>query len=178
MKIVKLLFFILSLVLIGVASHAADKLDSLLIYGDNFTIAAKEPPGWRSDSTNAALYHTNLVFYRNSENIQNVKTMIRILVATKTDENTAEDLKYDMEGYRKNYPNIQFKDIPVKHPEYRSYPKLLYIEDGFHEYVTYLNPGKKYPYLISVSMTIQKTAASKEDLQAYSFVVESIQALK
>jgi len=177
MKNIKLLFT-LSLVLIGIAAYASEKLDNLLIYGDNFTIAVKEPSGWRGDSTNAALYHMNLVFYRDNENIQNVKTLIRILVATKTDENTAEDLKYDMEGYRKNYPNIQFKDILVTHPEYRAYPKLFYMENGFHEYVTYLNPGKKYPYIITVSMTIQKTTASKEDMQAYSFVVGSIKALK
>jgi hypothetical protein len=177
MKNVKLLL-ILSLVLAGAAAQAADKLDNLLIYGDNFIVSAKEPDGWRGDSTNASLHHANFVFYRSSETIQNAKTVIRVLIAKKTDENTAEDLKYDMEGYRKNYPDIQFKDIPVKHPEYRTYPKLLYIEDGFHEYVTYLNPGKKYPYLISVSMTIQKTTAGKEDMHAYSFVVESINALK
>ena len=177
MKNIKLLFM-LSLVLIGVAAQAADKPDSLLIHGDNFTISAKEPQGWKGDSANAVFSRVNLVFYRTSENIQNTKTLIRVLVTKKTDENTAEDLNYDMEGYRKQYPGIQFKDVRVKHPEYRAYAKLFYIENGFHEYVTYLNPGKKYPYLIAVSMTIQKTKASKEDLQAYSFVVKSVKALK
>ena len=120
----------------------------------------------------------NLVLYRTNENIQNAKTLIRVLVTKKTDENTAEDLNYDMEGYRKQYPKIQFKDIGVKHPEYRAYAKLFYLKEGFHEYVTYLNPGKKYPYLIAVSMTIQKTKAGKEDMRAYSFVVKSVKALK
>jgi hypothetical protein len=83
-----------------------------------------------------------------------------------------------MDGYRKQYPGIQFKDIGVKHPEYRAYAKLFYLKEGFHEYVTYLNPGKKYSYLIAVSMTIPKTMASKEDMQAYSYVVKSIKALK
>ena len=177
MKNIKLLFM-LSLVLIGVAAQAADKPDSLLIHGDNFTLSAKEPQGWKGDSTNAVFSRVNLVFYRNNENIQNAKTLIRVLVTKKTDENIAEDLNYDMEEYRKQYPKVQFKDIPMKHPGYRAYAKLFYLEKGFHEYVTYLNPGKKYPYLIAVSMTIQKTKAGKEDLQAYSFVVKSVKALK
>jgi len=177
MKNIKLLIA-LSLVLVGVIAQAADKPDSLLIHGDNFTISAKEPQGWKGDSANAVFSRVNLVLYRSNENIQNAKTLIRVLVTKKTDENTAEDLNYDMEGYRKQYPGIQFKDIRVTHPEYRAYAKLFYIENGFHEYVTYLNPGKKYPYLIAVSMTIQKTKASKEDLQAYSFVVKSVKALK
>jgi len=168
----------LSLVLVGVIAQAADKPDSLLIHGDNFTISTKAPQGWKGDSTNAVFSRVNLVLYRTNENIQNAKTLIRVLVTKKTDENTAEDLNYDMEGYRKQYPGIQFKDIGVKHPEYRAYAKLFFLEKGFHEYVTYLNPGKKYPYLIAVSMTIPKTIASKQDMQAYSYVVKSVKALK
>ena len=170
--------FILCLVLAGAAVQAADKVDSLLVYGNNFTISAKEPSGWRGDSTNASLHHSNLLFYRGNETVQNAKTVIRVLVANKTDENTVEDLKYDMEGYQKNYPNVQFKDIAMKHPGYRAYAKLFYIKNGFHEYVTYLNPGKSYPYLISVSMTIQAAEAGREDMRAYSFVVGSVKALK
>jgi hypothetical protein len=55
---------------------------------------------------------------------------------------------------------------------------VFYLKEGFHEYVTYLNPGKKHPYLIAVSMAIPKTIASKEDMQAYSFVAKSVKALK
>ncbi len=177
MKNIRLLC-ILSLVLMGTAAQSADKLDDLLIYGDNFTISVKEPEGWKGDSTNTASSHENLVFYRNNETIHNARTLIRVLVASNTDENTIEDLKYDMEGYRKQYPRVQFKDIGVKHPEYLAFAKLFYLENGFHDYVTYLNPGKNYPYLISVSMNIKNTDASKDDMQAYSFVVGSVKALK
>jgi hypothetical protein len=104
--------------------------------------------------------------------------VIRILVAAKTDENTMEDLKFDMESYRKQYPKVQFKDVSVKHAVYNVYPKLFYVDNSFYEYVTYLNPGKNYRYNIIVSMKVQKTEASKEDMQAYSSVIESIRALK
>jgi hypothetical protein len=177
MKCVKLIL-ILFLVLFGRDALAAEKLDNLIIYGDNFMVSAKEPPGWKGDSTNASVYHVNLVFYRNNENVQNAKTVIRILIANKTDENTMEDLKYDMESYRKQYPKMQFKDVSVKHPEYKTYPKLFYVANSFYEYATYLNPGKNYRYNISVSMNLQKAEASKEDMQAYSSIIESIRALK
>jgi len=177
MKSAKIII-ILCLIFCGESALAAEKLDSLLIYGDNFTVSAQEPNGWKADSTNAASYHEKLAFYQNKENIQNARTVIRIQVAAKTDENTIEDLNYDMETYRKQYPKVQFKDVSVKHAAYKAYPKLFYVENSFYEYVTYLNPGRNYHYNIIVSMNVQKTEASKEEMQAYSFVVESIRALK
>ncbi len=173
-KVILILFVIFC----GIDALAAEKLDNLLIYGDNFIVSAKEPNGWKGDVANASLYHVNLVFYRNNETIQNAKTVIRILVADKTDENTIEDLKYDMESYRKQYPKVQFKDVSVKHPEYKTYSKLFYVDNRFYEYVTYLNPGNNYRYNISVSMNLQKAEASKEDMHAYSSVIESIRAVK
>ena len=174
----KAILFILLFTFYSVGAFAAEKMDNLIIYGDNFMISAKEPNGWKGDTTNASVYHVNLVFYRNNETIQNAKTVIRILIADKTDENTNEDLKYDMESYRKQYPKVQFKDILIKHPEYKAFPKLFYVADSFYEYVTYLNPGTKHRYNISVSMNLQKTEATKEDMKAYSSIIESITALK
>lgn len=173
-----MLILVLFFTFCGVGVFAAEKMDNLIIYGDNFMVSAKEPSGWKGDSTNASAYHVNLVFYRNNETIQNAKTVIRILIADKPDENTIEDLKYDMESYRKQYPKVQFKDISVKHPGYKTFSKLFYVADNFYEYITYLNPGTKHRYNISVSMNLKKTEATKEDMQAYSSIIESITALK
>lgn len=166
------------LVLIGVIAQAADKPGTVTVRGDNFAISAMEPKGWKGDSVNAGLAHVNLFYYRTSENIQNAKTPIKVLVAKKTDENTAEDMKFDMESYRKQYPDVKFKDMPLKHPLYRTYAMLFYVKNGFHEYVTYLNPGENFPYIISVSMTVQNKTASNEEIKTYVAVVESIKALK
>jgi hypothetical protein len=170
--------FILFAMLLETGAQAADRLENLLIQGENLIISVKEPMGWIGDSNNTTTDHDNLVFYRMNETLQSAKAVIRVLVANKTDENTIEDLKYDMESYRKQYPKIQFKDISVKHPEYSVYAKLFYVDTNFYEYVTYLNPGKNHPYIISVSMNLKKNEASKEDIEAYSFVIESLKALK
>jgi hypothetical protein len=169
--------FILFAMLLETGAQAADRLDNLLIQGENFSISVKEPMGWQGDS-NTSADHGNLVLHRMNESHQNAKAVIRVLVANKTDENTIEDLKYDMASYRKQYPKVQFKDISVKHPEYSTYPKLFYVDTDFYEYVTYLNPGKSYPYIICVSMNLKKKEASKEDIEAYSSVIESLKVLK
>ena len=170
--------FILCVVLAGAAVQAADKNDSLLIHWDKFTVSMKEPQGWKGDSANAMFSRVNLVFYRVNENVQNAKVLIRVLVTRKTDENTIEDLKHDMEGYRRLYPKIEFADIDVKHPEYKSYAKLFYLKNGVHEYVTYVNAGKNHPYLISVSMTSHNKKAGNEDMRAYSSIVRSLRAMR
>jgi hypothetical protein len=169
--------FILFAMLLETGAHAADRLDNLLIQGENFSISVKEPTGWKGDS-NISADHGNLVFHRMNENLQNANVVIRVLVANKTDENTIEDLKYDMESYRKQYPKVQFKDISAKHPEYNIYPKLFYVDTNFYEYVTYVNPGENYPYIICVSMNLKKNEANKEDIETYSSVIESLKALK
>lgn len=156
----------------------ADKQEPLLIQGDTFTVSVQEPAGWTADSTAPASERSNLVLQRNTRDAQGARPAIRILVANKTDEMTEEDLNYDMETYRRKFPGVRFKDVMVKHPEYRAFPKLFYVENGFYEYVTYLNPGKRYRYNIIVSMSVQKTEAGSEDLQAYAALVASIRAVK
>jgi len=160
------------------SAPAAEPLDNLVIYGDTFMISLKEPPGWTADSKAHASEHVNLVLHRNKQGDGSARPSIRILVTDKTDEKTEEDLKYDMEGYRKKYPGVQFKDVIMKHPEYRAFPKIFYVEGSFYEYVTYLNPGKSFRYLIAISMNLQKAEATSEDLQAYSLLIGSIRALK
>ena len=175
---IKNIILILSFVFIGLSAQASDKMDNLLVYGNNFLFSVKEPTGWKGDIDNAASYRANIVFYHSNENFREAKTMIRILIANKTDENTIEDLKYDMESYRKQYPKIKFKDILIKHPDYGTYPKLFYIDDNFYEYTTYLNPGKRFRYIISVSMNKQKINATKEEIEAYTHIIESLKAMK
>jgi hypothetical protein len=120
----------------------------------------------------------NLVLTKVRKDALAGRPTMRVLVAVKMDESTEEDLKFDMETYRKKHPAVQFKDIVVRHPEYRTFPKLFSVEGSFSEYVTYLNPGRKYPYIITASLTVQGAAATDEDLKAYADLVASIKAMK
>jgi hypothetical protein len=92
----------------------------------------------------------------------------------KEDEDTAADLKYDMDGYRAKYPKIQFVDFTVTHRTYLVMPKLFLLPGEFAEYVAYLNPGPKAKFLISASMNKQREQASAEELEAFRLVVQSL----
>jgi len=120
-------------------------LDSLIVYGEGFAFGVKEPQGWVGDTQNSRQFGANIIFYQKSETVENAKTLIRILVAKKADENTKADLEYSMESYKSKYKDIKFKDIDVSHPTYKTFPKLFFMPDTFFEYVVYINPGEGIP---------------------------------
>jgi len=175
-QLIALLFIVLIIVVTSIDIFAAEeqKLDNLLVYGEGFLFRVKEPPGWKGDCSNAANIHANILFYKQEESFQTAKALIYLRVNDKTDENVEKDLEWDMEQYRKRYPNIQFKDIPVSHHEYKTYSKLFYIKETFYEYVTYINPGEGKPHTISAAMNVQRKEASEEELAAYQKVIETL----
>jgi len=152
--------------------HSTAFSDGLIVYGDNFSFTVIEPTNWIGDTSNAAKMHANIIFYEKqpSENA----AIIRVRVNSKVDENTKEDLLHDMRQYRAKYPKVVFEDVPVTHPQYSIFPKLFYIPDDFYEYVAYINPGADVDKMFSVSMSIQKRRATKDDFGAYKKVIESL----
>jgi hypothetical protein len=166
-------FLILALASAGLAA-AEPKLDSLLVYGPGYMFTVKEPAGWQADTANAARLHANIAFYRSGETLNSAAALIRIRVNDKADDDTAEDLKADMEGYRRKQPGIQFEDVVVSHASYATFPKLFFVDGTFYEYVTYVNPGKGVSFLLSVSMNKQKVKASGAELEALREVVRTL----
>ena len=79
----------------------------LIVYGTNWAFAVGEPHGWVGDTQSAKLSHANIIFHRQGESAPDVAAGIRVVVATKVDEDTTEDLAYDMNEYRKRYPAVQ-----------------------------------------------------------------------
>ena len=129
------------------------KTDSLLVYGEGFLFSVKEPPGWVGDTENAGKYGANVIFYPAAQKGKKGGIMIRVLIADKVDENTADDLAHDMTGYKRNFPKIKFEEITVTHPSYRVFPKIFTVPGRFYEYVAYLNPGPKRKLMFSASMS-------------------------
>jgi hypothetical protein len=86
-------------------SFAQQKLDQLLVYGENFMFSVKEPPGWNGDTTNADKFQSNVVLHEIGQPINSTFGLIRISVNEKVDEDTLADLKADMRDYKAQYPN-------------------------------------------------------------------------
>ena len=172
----RIILAMVGLVVLGVAS-AQPKLDSLLVYGQGFAFSVKEPEGWMSDTEHAGAYQANALFYPKVRSWKETDGLIRVRVGDKSDERVEEDLGADADGYRKQYPSIEFRELAVSHPEYRVYSKVFVVPNGFYEYVAYVNPGPASKYMFSVAMNKQKRTATKSELAAFGKVVASLHAL-
>ena len=172
--------YLLFLALFGILSMPAGaaevkKAQPLVVYGDDFMFVIQEPVGWTADMENAAKLSAGVVLVREGETFEKHGVLIAVRVAKKVDENTQEDLSHDMREFRKLYPDVEFRDVQVKHPAYASLAKLFAIPKSRYEYVTYLNPGAGMPFLVSVTMTTGKKEADTKDLKVYREVVGSLE---
>jgi hypothetical protein len=155
-------------------AQLSSKRNRLIVYGDRFAFGVKEPDGWHGDTDAIARkYHVNVVFSPAGGSGINEVT-VRVRVNRKVDENTVEDLNYDMDGYRKDFPTAQFQDLNVAHAEYKTFAKLVFVPKQFYEYVAYLNPGPGPPFILSVAMSTYKTPATGDELNAYESILKSL----
>jgi len=162
------------LVAASAAAQSSQKLNNLLVYGDGFAFGVKEPDGWQGDTGEiAARYHVNVVFQSPDEPPQSDVT-IRVRINKKVDENTIEDLNYDMDGYKQKFPNVQFGDLNLAHAEYKTFAKIFFIPNQFYEYVAYLNPGPGKRFILSVAMSKKGAPTTESELKAYETVLKSI----
>lgn len=149
-------------------------MDNLMVYGDGFTFSLKEPQGWTGDIDNAAKYQANIVFYLNKTDPEKGGTLIQAYAFSKHDENTIEDLNYDVNSYKKDYPTLKEQTFEAKHKNYTTFSKLIYVDNKFWQYITYINPGVKFDKGVSVAMNISKRAATDKELAAYRQIVNSL----
>ena len=154
------------------------KLDQLLVYGDDFLFGVKEPAGWRGDTENAEKFSANVVLHEAEKSLNSYTGLIRISLNEKTDENIAADIAADMSEYKERYPKVRFADLATNHPSYKSVAKVFYEPGEFYEYVAYINPGPKSKFLFSVSMNTGKTEASERELAAFKSALQSLTLLK
>lgn len=155
-------------------SFAQRALDRLLVFGEGFSFSVKEPPNWKGDTENAARFDANVVLRESGKDIQGTHGLIRVRIDSKEDENTLADLEADMREYRERYAGIQFKNLEIKTPQYRCEAKIFFVPGKFYEYVAYVNPGPKKPFLFSVAMNIPRSEATDKELEAFRSTVQSL----
>jgi hypothetical protein len=159
------------------AQPAVDSVrDSLVVKGENFSFAVKEPAGWRGDTSAASTHHASIVFFPANELSQSDVT-IRIRIEKKTDEHIAAALAADMDRYRKEYPDIRFGELMIDHPSYATYSKLCFVPRQFYDYVSYINAGKDVAYVFVVTMTVAKRPANGNERTALDAVARSLRVI-
>ena len=152
-----------------------DKLDRLIVYGEGFVFGVKEPDQWRADTGDVARKYRVNVFLAPVQAIGGSKAVnIRVRINSKVDENTVEDLNYDMEQYKKKFPTAEFSNLSVAHPEYKTFARLVCVPDQFYEYVAYINPGPRSKFMFSTAMSKDSKPATAEEWKAYETVLKSL----
>lgn len=149
-------------------------MDNLIISGEGFSYSVKEPQDWIADTDNAPKYESNIVFYNNEKELKNGGALIQVYAFSKQDENTIEDLKYDIASYKKQYPALKEQNFETSHKEYKTFSKLVYVDKKFFQYITYINPGDKFHKGISMAMHIENRPATENELAAYRQIVNSV----
>lgn len=172
------LALLLAVAQVASAQRIEPEKPALLVYGDGFAFAVTEPPSWSGDTEHAAEYHVNVVFFPSDAASRKADVTIRVRLNPKVDEDTAGDLEYDAESYKKEYAGVRFDELALAHPSYPIYSRLFSVPKSFYEYVAYLNPGKGLPFTFSVSMSIAKRPATPGELAALRAVVTSLRLLK
>jgi hypothetical protein len=166
----------LALLLCGQAA-AASKLEGLLVYGNGFRFGVREPTGWRGSTGEAQPLSANVVFYREGESAESAVALFRVRLDQKADEDIAADLAADMDGYRSQYPGVEFRDLAIKHPAYKVVAKLFAVPGQFYEYVAYVNPGRGRPWVFAASLNKQRVEATADELAAFRRMIASLQLL-
>ena len=169
-----LLFLILLPAICRIAIAEETKKDHIIVYGKNFSFRVMENKIFKGDTENASRFGANIIFYKSQDDIDNGGALIQILLFKKQDENTIDDLKYDISKYKKKYKNLKLKDFFVKHNKYECFSKLVFVEKKFYQYIVYINPGKKYRSAFSAAMNISKVPATEKELKAFEEIIRSL----
>jgi hypothetical protein len=159
----------------GLQAQSGKKMKGFIVYGEGFSFMVKEPDGWRSDIGKiASKYGANVVFLPSAQESRKLDVTIRVRVNQKQDENTIEDLNYDLQGYREEYPDAKFSELDVTHAEYGTFAKLVFVPKQFYEYVAYVNPGRETRFTFSVAMSRRNSPAMDAELNAFRTVLRSV----
>lgn len=149
-------------------------IDNHLVFGEGFSFSLKAPKGWIGDIENAANYNANIILYTSKNELLNGGAIIQAQAFSKNDENTNEDLAYDISSYKNEYPALKEQNLVAKHKTYKTYSKLIFVDNNFFQYITYINPGIEFHKGVSIAMNIAKVPATEEELAAYKQIVNSM----
>lgn len=145
---------------------------------DGFSYSFNKPNNWVIDSINAAQYLADSAIYKSKKDYDNGGPLIQILAFKKKDENTIEDLNFDIQSYVERYESLKQKDLNINHSSYKTFGKQVYVEGNFYQYILYINPGKEYKFGISIALNINKTELENEDLEIFKTIVKSVKAME
>jgi hypothetical protein len=136
-------------------------LDSVIVYGDGWAFAIREPKGWYVDIKSGSQDGLNAVVLPNGAAYGRADNWINAIVISKTDEDLSKDLSGDMNSYSKRFPGLKFEDYKPKTSSFSSIGKVYAHPSGIREYLVYLNPDRNAKVFILFTLVTQGKGVSK-----------------
>ena len=170
-------FAALVLLALAAPAPAERQADRVIVHGDGFTFGVKEPAAWRADLGHAPRFGAHVLFYQTKHALRGGATLIMVRLSTSAANDAAQDLQSDMDDYRRRFGGVAFRDLEVSHPAYACVAKEFAVESLFHEYLTYVSPGRGRTERFSAALNTE-AAASPAELEAYRAIVGSLVLLE
>lgn len=164
---------VLALLVLAVSAAAERQGDRVIVRRDGVAFDVQEPRAWRADLGHAPRFGAHVVFYQDRRALKGRATMIVVRLNRSATSDASDDLQRDMADYRKRFNVVSFNDLDVSHPEYRCVAKEFTVEQLFHEYVTYVNPGAGRTERFAAALNTEGPASPGE-LEAYRTIVGSL----
>ncbi|TMB49010.1 MAG: hypothetical protein E6J60_13605 [Deltaproteobacteria bacterium] len=151
-----------ALVLLALAApaRAERQADRVIVHGDGFP-----------------RFGAHVLFYQTKHALRGGATLIMVRLSTSAANDAAQDLQSDMDDYRRRFGGVAFRDLAVSHPEYACVAKEFAVESLFHEYLTYVSPGRGRAERFAAALNTE-AAASVAELEAYRAIVGSLVLLE
>jgi len=171
-KLVIILIFIMS----GLALFGQDDMNSGIIYGNNHAFSLTAPDGWVLDNQSGVKQGLYAVFYKKGESWEKAITVMYANTASLEDKahKTLEQLiKYDINSFKKEYPDIQItdeSDIVIKDSLIAKVKYLSGKSYGNYEAMAYIDAGKAGVMLI---LSSRSKDGFQDSLSAFESLVKS-----
>jgi hypothetical protein len=177
-------FVILIFIMSGLTVFGQDDIKSGIIYGNNHAFGLTAPKGWVLDNQSGVKQGLYAVFYKKGESWEKATTVMYANTASLEDRahRTLEELiKYDLNSFKKEYPDIQItdeKDIAINSNLIAKVKYLSGKSYGNFEAMAYIDAGKTGVMLILSSRSkdgFQNSLSAFEALvKSYIFIADKV----
>jgi hypothetical protein len=163
----------------GPAAQAAQPPEpGLDIRAAGLSFTVKEPRGWFADSTIAHEFGATVIFYPVAGDPRSAGTpVIRVILRNRDVRRTDALLDRELKRYRSMDETVRSASTPAANARYRSQARRYCVQNGFCDYVGYVDPGRLSNAVVWVLLRQPRGAASAPELSAYQRVIASIEGL-
>lgn len=156
-----------------------DSSATIIVHTERLTYSVNQMSGWKADTGKTPDYAASIVFRAPPSIIASkASPTIALYAFNKQDENTQEDLLFDIKKYREHHKSVVENVFNAKNSRYTSYSSSVILDGAEHVYLVYINPGNMYKCGISIVMNTRDRIATESELASYLKIIESIEAIR